>query len=163
MKMKKSFAPPSTSPVDDQDTPQPNKQTPKRPIIPQLRINQDTTLGSRSSSDSSSSLHHNEHMAKTRHDEVEDLLPQKRRNPNINTEVNSILATAASKEELNSPASDLLQMTASKAPRTLSPTAKPRSNELVGSQFPQAAMPGDPNPRDATSSNADLPEQDPHK
>ena len=98
-------------------------------------------------------------MAKTRHEEVEDLLPQKRRNPNINTEVNSILATAASKEELNSPASDLLQMTASKAPRTLSPTAKPRSDELVGSQFPQAAMPGDPNPRDATSSHADLPEQ----
>ena len=75
--MKKTFSPPSTSPVDDRDTPQPHKQTPKRPIIPQLRINQDTKLGSRSSSDSSSSLHHNEHMAKTRHEEVEDLLPQK--------------------------------------------------------------------------------------
>ena len=106
--MKKSFAenPPSTSPVDDQDTPQPPKQTPQRPPTPSRQY-QDITLGFSSSSSSSSTFNYNEHILNSRQEEKEGTLLHKRSN-NINNEVHSLLAPATSQEEFNSPDSNLL-------------------------------------------------------
>ena len=158
--MKKSFAenPPSTSPVDDQDTPQPPKQTPQRAPNPSRQY-QDITLGS--SSSSSSTFNYNEHILNARQEEKEGTLLHKR-SSNINNEFHSLLAPATSQEEFNLPDSNLVHMTAFKAQRTLSPTAKPRRDELVGTQFPQLlGAPENFNPRCAISSQADLLENTP--
>ena len=125
----KRFKP--TSPVEDHVHPQPPKQQPQRPPSPQSRNYQDITLGLSASSNLPSSSSYHKHILNPRHEEKKDSLLQKRSN-NINYEFNSTLATAASKEELNSPDSALLQITASKAPRTQSPTAQSRRKELVG-------------------------------
>ena len=136
--MKKSFAekPSTTLPVDDQDTPQPPKQTPQRPPTPSRQY-QDITLGS--SSSSSSTFNYNEYILNARQEEQEGTLLHKRSN-NINNEFHSLLAPVTSQEEFNSPDSNLLQdsnllhITTFKARKTLSPTTKLRRNELVGTQ-----------------------------
>ena len=94
-----------------------------------------------------------------RQEEKEGTLLHKRSN-NINNEFHSLLAPATSQEEFNS---TLLHITAFKARRTLSPNAKPRREELVGTQFPQVlGAPGNPNPRcDNISLQADLLENKP--